>query len=108
MGATANNVSLPIHRVGTGGTIRLPPELLHRFGITEGSEIITEAREEGILIRPAGTQPVEVYSPERKAEFLLGCATDAEEYARAVAEVRAMGLDQEKIDHAVDRPYLTI
>src|SRR5205807_1853800 len=51
MGATANNVSLPIHRVGTGGTIRLPPELLHRFGITEGSEIITEAREEGILIR---------------------------------------------------------
>jgi bifunctional DNA-binding transcriptional regulator/antitoxin component of YhaV-PrlF toxin-antitoxin module len=99
MASTAKNAFSPTHRVGSGGTVRLPPELLCRFGITEGSEVVTEAREEGILIRPAGTHAVEIYTPERKAEFLLGCATDAEEYARAVAEVRAMGLDPEQIDH---------
>lgn len=43
--------------------------------------------------------PVELYTPERKAEFLLGTAVDAKEYARAVKQVRKMGLDPEKIDH---------
>jgi len=42
---------------------------------------------------------IEVYTPERKAEFLLGNATSPEEYAAAVAEVWQMGLDPDRIEH---------
>jgi hypothetical protein len=42
---------------------------------------------------------LEDYSSERIAEFLLSNALDAEDYAEAVAEVRRMGLDPEKIPH---------
>jgi hypothetical protein len=43
--------------------------------------------------------PIELYSDARKAEFLLSNAVDPADYARAVEEVRAMGLDPTKIDH---------
>jgi hypothetical protein len=46
--------------------------------------------------------PVERYSDERVAEFLLSNTVDAEDYARAVKLVRRMGLDPAKIDH--DKP----
>jgi len=42
---------------------------------------------------------VEIYTPERKAEFLLNCAINAEDYASAREEVRRLGLDPDAIDH---------
>lgn len=86
-------------RVGRRGTIVIPAEMRRSFGLEEGSLIVAETRPEGILIRPAVALPIEVYSDERKAEFLLSNAVDAEEYAWAVAEVRKMGLDPAKIPH---------
>ncbi len=86
-------------RVGKRGTVVIPASLRRRFGIEEGSLVIAEEREEGILIRPAVALPVEIYGPERKAEFILSNAVDAEDYARAQAEVRRMGLDPERIPH---------
>jgi hypothetical protein len=50
-----------------------------------------------ILIRPAVALPVEIYTPERQAEFLLSNAVDEAEYQEALEEVRQMGLDPEKI-----------
>ena len=50
-------------------------------------------------IRPAAVTPVEMYTPERVAEFLLGSAVDERSYAEAVAAVRKMGLDPKQIDH---------
>lgn len=61
--------------------------------------VIAEEREDGILIRPAGALPVEVYSQERIAEFLLANAVDKEDYAQAVSRVKQMGLDPESIPH---------
>ena len=61
--------------------------------------VIAEEREDGILIRPAVVLSVEVYTPERKAEFLLSNAIDAEDYARAREEVRKLGLDPDSIPH---------
>jgi hypothetical protein len=49
--------------------------------------------------RPAPVPPIEVYTSERKAQFLLSNAIDADDYAGAVAEVRRMGLDPEAIPH---------
>jgi len=45
------------------------------------------------------TIALELYGPERKAEFLLSNSVDAQDYARAVAEVRAWSLDPEAIPH---------
>jgi AbrB family looped-hinge helix DNA binding protein len=87
-------------KVGKRGAVVIPAGLRKRFGIEEGSFIIAEEREDGILIRPAAVLPVEIYTPERIAEFLLGNAINAEDYARAVEQVRAMGLDPDTILHA--------
>lgn len=86
-------------RVGKRGTLVIPARLRRLYGLEEGSEVIAEGTPEGILIRPAVTVPIELYSPERKAEFILSNAVDAEDYALAVAEVRSMGLDPDQIVH---------
>jgi len=86
-------------KVGKRGTIVLPAALRRRFGLEEGSVLIAEEHEEGILLRPATVVAVEIYTDERKAEFLLSNAIDAEDYARAVEDVRKMGLDPEEIPH---------
>jgi AbrB family looped-hinge helix DNA binding protein len=86
-------------RVGKRGTVVIPAALRRRFGIEEGSLLIAEDREEGILIRPAVAVPLESYSQERKAEFLLSNAVDGEDYAHAEEEVRKMGLDPAAIAH---------
>lgn len=89
-------------KVGKRGTIVIPARLRRRYGFDEGSMIVAESREDGILLRPAVTLPVEIYGPERKAEFLLENAVDAEDYAQAREEVRKLGLDPDAIPH--ERP----
>ena len=77
----------------------IPAALRRRFGLEEGSLVVTEETREGILIRPAIAVPLEVYSSERRAEFLLSNAVDEEDYMGAREEVRGMGLDPETIPH---------
>ena len=87
-------------RVGKRGAIIVPASLRKRFGIQEGTIVTAEEKEEGILIRPAVVVPVERYSPERKAEFLLSNATDEVDYRSARKAVRKMGLDPDAIPHS--------
>lgn len=89
-------------KVGKRGTVVIPARLRKRFGIEEGSLIIAEDRGDGILIRPAVALPVEIYTDERIAEFMLNNAVNSEDYARAVADVKAMGIDPESVPH--DKP----
>lgn len=42
---------------------------------------------------------MEVYTAERKAAFLLENAVDEKDYARAVQEVRRLGLNPAEIPH---------
>jgi AbrB family looped-hinge helix DNA binding protein len=86
-------------KVGRRGTVVLPAKLRRRLGIEEGSFVVAEEREDGILIRPATVLPVEIYSAERRAEFLLNNAAGAEDYRRARAEVKRMGLDPDHTIH---------
>jgi AbrB family looped-hinge helix DNA binding protein len=86
-------------KVGRRGTVLIPAALRRRFGLEEGSLVVVEVRDEGILIRPAVAIPVEIYTPERRAEFLLTNAVGATDYARAQEEVRKMGLDPATIPH---------
>ncbi len=87
-------------KVGKRGAIVIPARLRKRFGIEEGTLVIAEDWGDGILIRPAVAIPVEVYSPQRVAEFLLSNAADAKDYEDARSEVKKMGLDPDSIPHA--------
>lgn len=61
--------------------------------------MVAEERGDGILIRPAVALPLEIYSPDRKAEFLLSNAIDAKDYQAALKEVRKMGVDPSTVPH---------
>ena len=86
-------------RVGKRGAIVVPANLRKRFGIEEGSIVIAEEKDDGILIRPAMVVPAERYSPERKAEFLLSNAVDDADYSKARKAVRKLGFDPDSIPH---------
>jgi hypothetical protein len=47
--------------------------------------------------------PVEIYTRERKAEFLLSSPIDAEDYRAAVAAVKKLGLQPARIPHLKPR-----
>lgn len=86
-------------KVGKRGAVVIPVELRRRFGIEEGSLVVAEATEDGILIRPAVAIPVESYTRERRAEFVLSNAVDEQDYKGAREEVRWMGLDPDSVSH---------
>ena len=89
-------------RIGTRGTVVIPANIRRNFRFEQGSLVIAETRPEGLLLRPVVALPVEIYTDERKAEFLLNNAVTSEDYASAVKEVRKMGLSPEEISH--ERP----
>lgn len=86
-------------RVGKRGVVVVPAALRRKYRLREGSLVLAEEKPDGILLRPAVALPVEIYSPERRAEFLLSNAVDAEDYEAAQKAVRALGLDPAVIDH---------
>jgi len=90
-------------KVGKRGTVVIPSRLRQRFGFEEGSLVIAEEAADGVLIRPAAAVALEIYSPERRAEFLLSNAVDVRDYERAARLVRRMGLDPDVIPHRKPR-----
>lgn len=92
-------MSKDVIKVGKRGTVVIPSSLRQKYGFKEGVSIVAEARPEGVLLRPAVTLPVEIYTKERKAEFLLNNAVTLADYRWAVEEVRKLGLDPDTIPH---------
>ena len=88
-----------VSKVGKRGTVVIPAGLRRRFNVAEGSFIMAEERPEGILLRPAAVLPMESYSSERKAEFLLSNAVNAADYADTIKAARSMGVDPAMIKH---------
>ena len=86
-------------KIGRRGTIVIPATLRRRLGLKDGDILVAEEVDGGVLLRPAVAVALETYSPERRAEFLLNNAVDRDDYARAVREVRDMGVDPEGIAH---------
>jgi antitoxin PrlF len=60
------------------GVITLPAKLRQALGLKADDHLIAETTPEGLLLRPAVTLPVEMYTAERVREF------DAAEYELAV------------------------
>lgn len=88
-----------VSQIGKRGTLVIPSSLRERFGLEEGETVLVEETDEGILLKPAEIVPVESYSPERKAEFLLNNAVTKEDYEEARKEVESLGLDPDDIPH---------
>ncbi|HTV82117.1 MAG TPA: AbrB/MazE/SpoVT family DNA-binding domain-containing protein [Acidobacteriaceae bacterium] len=87
-------------RIGKRRTLVIPARLRQRFALREGDLLVTEEREDGILLRPAVAVPVEIYTPERKAEFLLNNAVTREVYDNACRIIRDdFGLNPAQIPH---------
>jgi AbrB family looped-hinge helix DNA binding protein len=84
-------------KVGKRGAIVVPAKLRSRFGIEEGTVVTAEEREDGTLIRPAVVVPIEKYTPQRKAEFLLSNPTNAADYRKARREAQKLGIDPDSI-----------
>jgi len=51
------------------GVVTLPAKLRQALGLKADDQLIAETTPEGLLLRPAVTLPLEVYTPEREREF---------------------------------------
>jgi AbrB family looped-hinge helix DNA binding protein len=51
------------------GVVTLPAKLRQAMGLRAEDQLIAEMTPEGLLLRPAVTLAVEIYSPEREREF---------------------------------------
>lgn len=92
-------MKLEVTKIGKRGAVIIPIELRKQLHLHEGDLIIAENHGDGILLKPAVALPIEMYNTERKAEFILSNAVDLSDYAMARKEVKALGLDPDKIYH---------
>lgn len=51
------------------GVVTLPAKLRQAMGLKADDQLIAETTDEGLLLRPAVTLPVELYTPSRIREF---------------------------------------
>lgn len=51
------------------GVVTLPAKLRQAMGLKADDQLIAETTPEGLLLRPAVTLPVEIYTEERVREF---------------------------------------
>lgn len=70
--------------VTSRGVVTLPAGLRQALGIKADDTLIAETTPEGLLLRPAVTLPVEIYTDERVREF----DESEEELARAMHRPR--------------------
>lgn len=92
-------MKIEVMKIGKRGAVIIPIELRKQFHLHEGDLLIAENHGDSILLKPAVALPIERYSAERKAEFLLSNALDLDDYAMARKEVKALGLDPDQIPH---------
>jgi bifunctional DNA-binding transcriptional regulator/antitoxin component of YhaV-PrlF toxin-antitoxin module len=100
-------------RVGKRGTFVIPAPLRERYGFAEGTLVIAEPREDGVLLRPAIAQPLDDEFRERLLreadEAYAALRADPEAWKEELAE-RALwertlmdGLDPDEVWTEDDR-----
>ncbi len=55
--------------INSRGVITLPAKLRRSMGLKTDDQLIAETTPKGLLLRPAVTLPLELYTPERVQEF---------------------------------------
>ncbi|MDH5255767.1 MAG: AbrB/MazE/SpoVT family DNA-binding domain-containing protein [Gammaproteobacteria bacterium] len=77
-----------IIRKSSRGTLTLPAKLRQSLGLKADDQLIAETVPGGLLLRPAVTLPVEMYTDERLAEFEAAEAELASALARKKRRAR--------------------
>lgn len=92
---------MQIAKIGKKGRVIIPAKLRKKYGLKEGGLLEFEERQDGLVLKAAKPplEETEIYTPERKAEFLLNNAVTKEDYEWALKEVYKIGVDPEKIPH---------
>lgn len=55
--------------INSRGVVTLPAKLRQAMGLRADDQLIAETTPEGLLLRPAVTLPLEMYSEARRREF---------------------------------------
>ena len=77
--------------INSRGVITLPAALRKSLGLKADDQLIAETTPEGLLLRPAVTLPVEIYSPQRVREFDAAEAELAGALSQAPAPAKRRG-----------------
>lgn len=80
---------MEIVKLGKSGQVSIPKGVLRRLGVEPETMMLVEVTADGgILLRPAGVYPVEMYGEKRVAEFLREDRLSAKEAATLRSERR--------------------
>ena len=74
--------------INSRGVVTLPAKLRQALGLKADDHLIAETTPEGLLLRPAVTLPLELYTSEREREFDAAEAELAAVLAAPPARVR--------------------
>ncbi|MBI2768049.1 MAG: AbrB/MazE/SpoVT family DNA-binding domain-containing protein [Burkholderiales bacterium] len=55
--------------INSRGVVTLPAKLRQAMGLKADDQLIAETTADGLLLRPAVTLPLEIYTPRRVREF---------------------------------------
>ena len=55
--------------INSRGVVTLPAKLRQAMGLKADDQLIAETTPQGLLLRPAITLPLEMYTPDRVQEF---------------------------------------
>jgi AbrB family looped-hinge helix DNA binding protein len=82
-------IAMAVVRLGKKGQVSLPKAVLRRLGLTSEALLLVEVTPEGgILLRPAGVYPIELYSEQRVREFLAEDRLGPREARRLKGRIR--------------------
>jgi len=81
---------MEVVRLGKKGQVSLPKAVLKRLGLEGEALLLVDITPEGgILLKPAGVYPIEIYSEKRINEFLAEDRITPEEQRRVKRRIRA-------------------
>jgi AbrB family looped-hinge helix DNA binding protein len=76
-------------KLGRSGQISIPRSVLRRLGIEPETMMLVDVTADGgIVLRPAGVYPIEIYSDQRVTQFLKEDRPTAKERAKPASKRR--------------------
>ncbi|NEO17908.1 MAG: AbrB/MazE/SpoVT family DNA-binding domain-containing protein [Moorea sp. SIO1F2] len=80
---------MEVIKLGKKGQLSIPKAILKRLGLEGETMLLVETTADGgIILRPAGVYPIEMYTEERIEEFLSGDRLTNEEAEQLMGQLK--------------------
>ncbi|NEO02961.1 MAG: AbrB/MazE/SpoVT family DNA-binding domain-containing protein [Moorea sp. SIO3I7] len=80
---------MEVIKLGKKGQVSIPKAILKRLGLEGETMLLVETTADGgIILRPAGVYPIEMYTEERIEEFLSGDRLTNEEAEQLMGQLK--------------------